>query len=104
MTQFFNKAACFTDIHFGMKNNARQHNIDCENFVTWFIEEAKKRGSETCIFLGDWHHHRATLNTSTLNYSVSNVGFLAETFKNVYMIMGNHDLYYREKREINSMP
>ena len=45
MTQFFKKAACFTDIHFGMKNNARQHNIDCENFVTWFIEEAKKRGS-----------------------------------------------------------
>ena len=50
MTQFFNKAACFTDIHFGMKNNARQHNIDCENFITWFIEQAKERGSETCIF------------------------------------------------------
>ena len=102
--QFFDKVACFTDIHFGNKNNNRTYNNDCEAFVLWFCEEAKKRGAETCIFLGDWHHHRATLNTSTLNYSVSNVGFLAETFKNVYMIMGNHDLYYREKREINSMP
>ena len=102
--QFFDKLACFTDIHFGNKNNNRAYNNDCEAFVLWFCEEAKKRGAETCIFLGDWHHHRATLNTSTLNYSVSNVGFLAETFKNVYMIMGNHDLYYREKREINSMP
>jgi len=100
----FKKAACFTDIHFGNKNNNRMFNDDCEAFVKWFCAEAKERGAETCIFLGDWHHHRATVNTSTLNYSVSNVGFLAETFENVYMIMGNHDLYYREKREIHSMP
>ena len=93
MTQFFNKAACFTDIHFGMKNNARQHNIDCENFVTWFIDEAKKRGSETCIFLGDWHHHRASINVSTLNYTLSNIGFLSKAFTNVFLIMGNHDLF-----------
>ena len=37
----FKKAACFTDIHFGLKNNSRQHNNDCENFVNWFIDEAK---------------------------------------------------------------
>ena len=49
----FKKAACFTDIHFGLKNNSRQHNNDCENFVKWFIKEAKEFGAETCIFLGD---------------------------------------------------
>ena len=103
MTQFFNKAACFTDIHFGMKNNARQHNIDCENFVTWFIDEAKKRGSETCIFLGDWHHQRSSVNVSTLNYSVSNLKRLGEAFEKVYFIVGNHDLFYRDKREISSV-
>mgnify|MGYP005724079407 CR=1 FL=1 len=103
MTQFFNKAACFTDIHFGMKNNARQHNIDCENFVTWFIEEAKKRGSETCIFLGDWHHQRSSVNVSTLNYSISNLKKLGEAFEKVYFIVGNHDLFYRDKREISSV-
>ena len=69
----FKKAACFTDIHFGMKNNARQHNIDCENFVKWFIEQAKERGCETCFFLGDWHHQRSAINISTLNYSISNL-------------------------------
>ena len=94
MAQFFKKAACFTDIHFGMKNNARQHNIDCENFVTWFIDEAKKRGSETCIFLGDWHHQRSSVNVSTLNYSVSNLKRLGEAFEKVYFIVGNHDLFY----------
>jgi DNA repair exonuclease SbcCD nuclease subunit len=102
LDNLFRKAACFTDIHFGNKNNSRQHNIDCEEFVKWFIAEAQERGCETCIFLGDWHHHRASVNVSTLNYSVSNFRMLSEAFENVYLIVGNHDLFYREKREINS--
>ena len=44
MSQFFNKVACFTDIHFGNKNNSRQHNDDCERFIYWFIEKAKEAG------------------------------------------------------------
>ena len=99
---FFNRAACFTDIHFGNKNNNKVHNQDCSEFVDWFIDNSKD--CETCIFLGDWHHHRATVNVSTLNVSVNNVKKLSENFERVYMIMGNHDLYYREKRELNSLP
>ena len=99
---FFNKVACFTDIHFGMKGNSRVHNDDCEAFVHWFIAQAKAHGCETCIFLGDWHHHRASTNVSTMNYTVSNMERLGAAFEKVYVIMGNHDLYYREKREINS--
>jgi len=99
---FFNRAACFTDIHFGNKNNNKVHNQDCSDFVDWFIDNSKD--CETCIFLGDWHHHRATVNVSTLNVSVNNVKKLSENFERVYMIMGNHDLYYREKRELNSLP
>ena len=100
---FFNKVACFTDIHFGMKGNSRIHNDDCESFVNWFIEQAKAHGCETCIFLGDWHHHRSSTNVSTMNYTVSNMERLGKAFEKVYVIMGNHDLFYRDKREINSM-
>ncbi len=100
---FFKKVACFTDIHFGMKGNSRVHNDDCEAFIYWFIEQAKAHGCETCIFLGDWHHHRASTNVSTMNYTVSNMERLGKAFEKVYVIMGNHDLFYREKREINSM-
>jgi|TARA_B100001248_G_scaffold93305_2_gene69285 DNA repair exonuclease SbcCD nuclease subunit len=99
----FKKAACFTDIHFGLKNNSRQHNNDCETFVKWFIDEAKKFGAETCIFLGDWHHHRSSINISTLNYSISNLKRLSENFEKTYFITGNHDLFYRDKREISSV-
>ena len=104
MSQLFKKAACFTDLHFGNKNNSKQFNDDCENFITWFIEQSQERRCETCIFLGDFHHHRSGINVSTLNYSVRNVQRLSEEFENVYMIVGNHDLFYRAKRELNSFP
>ena len=99
----FKKAACFTDIHFGMKSGSRIHNIDCEEFVEWFINEAKEQGCETCIFLGDWHHNRSTTDVSTMNYTVSNLEKLNSSFEKVYFILGNHDLFYKDKREINSI-
>jgi hypothetical protein len=99
----FKKAACFTDIHFGLKSGSRTHNQDCEEFVTWFCENAKKQGCETAIFLGDWHHNRNTTDVSTMNYTVSNLERLSANFEKVYFILGNHDLFYKDKREINSI-
>jgi len=99
----FKKVACFTDIHFGMKNGSRIHNNDCEEFVKWFCEEAKKEGCETCIFLGDWHHNRSSVDISTMNYTVSNIELLSNNFTDVFLIMGNHDEYYKDKREIHSL-
>lgn len=99
----FKTVACFTDIHFGLKHNSKQHNQDCTDFLMWFIEEAKKRNAETCIFLGDYHHHRATINVSTLKYIMDSIRLLSNNFEHVYMITGNHDLFYREKRDVHSL-
>ncbi len=103
MTNLFQKAAVFTDIHFGNKNNSKAHNEDCLEFIDWFIDEAKKKGCETCIFGGDWHHNRASLNISTMKYSLQGLRKLSNAFEKVYFILGNHDLYYRETREVNSI-
>jgi hypothetical protein len=99
----FKKAACFTDIHFGLKSGSRTHNQDCENFVSWFCDTARAQGCETAIFLGDWHHNRSTTDVSTMNYTVSNLEKLSQSFEKVYFILGNHDLFYKDKREINSV-
>ncbi len=99
----FKKAACFTDIHFGLKSGSRTHNQDCENFVSWFCDTARAQGCETAIFLGDWHHNRSTTDVSTMNYTVSNLEKLSQSFEKVYFILGNHDLFYKDKREINSI-
>ena len=99
----FEKAIVFTDIHYGLKQNSHQHLKDCSDFVDWFIEEAKLREAKTCFFLGDWHHHRASINIATMNSSLRDLKKLNDAFEKVYFITGNHDLYYRDKRDLNSI-
>jgi DNA repair exonuclease SbcCD nuclease subunit len=103
MTNLFKKAAVFTDIHFGLKSNSTLHNEDCLAFVKWATEKAKQEGCETCLFLGDWHNHRASINIVTLNYSLQALEHMNDNFEHVYFIPGNHDLYYRDKRDIQSV-
>ena len=103
MTNLFKKAAVFTDIHFGLKSNSQLHNEDCLNFVKWATAKAKSEGCETAMFLGDWHNNRASINIVTLNYSLRALEHLNGNFDKVYFIPGNHDLYYRDKRDIQSV-
>ena len=98
----FKKVACFTDIHFGLKSNSATHLRDCEEFVDWFIETAKKEGAETCIFLGDWSHNRNSLNLITLDTSLRCLEKLGAAFEKFYWFPGNHDLFYKDKRDIHS--
>jgi len=99
---FFKKVACFTDIHFGLKSNSTTHNQDCEDFVDWFIDESKKSNCETGIFLGDWHHNRNSINLITLDTSIRCLEKLGAAFENFYWFPGNHDLFYKDKRNIHS--
>ena len=100
----FRKAAVFADIHYGCKGNSRFFNTDCDRFIDWFTAESRKRGCETCIFLGDWNHSRGSIDVRTLNHSARGMKALAEAFESVYAIQGNHDLYFRERRDVDSIP
>ena len=103
MSNLFKRAAVCTDIHFGLKSNSQTHNEDCLNFIKWFTAKAKEEGCETAFFLGDWHNNRASINIVTLNYSLRALEHLNDNFDRVYFIPGNHDLYYRDKRDVQSV-
>lgn len=98
----FKKVACFTDIHFGLKSNSNTHLKDCEDFVDWFIDQAKSAGCETAIFLGDWSHNRNNLNLFTLDSSLRSLEKLGAAFKQFFWFPGNHDLFYKDKRDVHS--
>ncbi len=98
----FKKAAVFTDIHLGLKGNSKVHNDDCENFINWYIDQAKEHGCETGIFCGDWHHNRNSLNLTTMDATLRCMEKLGTSFEQFFFFDGNHDLYYKDKRDINS--
>jgi hypothetical protein len=98
----FRKVAVCTDIHFGLKSNSLVHNQDCSDFIDWFIATARANGCETGMFLGDWSHQRAAINMQTLQYSLRSLEKLSAAFDRFYFIPGNHDLYYRDRRDIYS--
>ena len=103
MSNLFKKAAVFTDLHLGLKSNSTLHNEDCWAFVQWMVKKAKEEGCETCLFLGDYHNNRASINILTLNYSLKCLEHLNANFERVFFIPGNHDLYYRDKRDVQSV-
>lgn len=101
--KLFDKACLFTDIHFGLRGNSVQHNELCLEFIEWMIEEAKQSGTKTAVFLGDYFHNRAVINISTMNYGLRGLSMLNDYFDDVYMLVGNHDMYYRQKRDVTSV-
>jgi len=103
VSNLFKKVACFTDIHFGLKSNSSTHNQDCEEFVDWYIAKAKEEGCDIGIFMGDWHHNRNSLNITTMDYSLRALEKLGAAFDQFYFFPGNHDLYYKDKRDIHSV-
>jgi Calcineurin-like phosphoesterase len=103
MTKLFRKAAIFTDIHYGAKSNSEQHNTDCLEFMKWAVKKAKQEGCETCLFLGDYHNNRASMNIRTMQYALHGLELLSQNFQQTFFIPGNHDLYYRDKRDIQSV-
>ena len=103
MTNLFKRALLITDIHFGLKSNSITHNEDCLNFIKWATELAREKNCETCFFLGDWNNNRASINVLTLNYSLRALEHLNANFDRLYFIPGNHDLYYRDKRDVQSV-
>ena len=98
----FKKAAVFTDIHLGLKGNSKIHNEDCEEFIDWYIEQAQANGCETGVFCGDWHHNRNSLNLTTMDSTIRCMEKLGKSFEKFYFFDGNHDLYYKDKRDVNS--
>jgi hypothetical protein len=85
-----------------LKSNSKLHNDDCEEFVDWYIAQAKEHGCETGLFCGDWHHNRNSVNITTMDASIRCLEKLGKAFDKFYFFPGNHDLYYKDSRDIQS--
>lgn len=99
------KIALVTDLHFG----ARSENIHFDNFfkkyyTEIFFPDLIKRKIKEVIILGDVFDRRKYVNLNIL-YNCKKYFFdkLEEYSFNVTVLVGNHDVYYKNTNEINSL-
>lgn len=97
------KFGLFTDIHFGARQNSTLHNQDNLDYIDWFILQVKKHGCNRIGFLGDWFENRNAINIETLDYSYKALKKLDALGMPIYFIVGNHDLYRRNTRDVHSV-
>jgi DNA repair exonuclease SbcCD nuclease subunit len=97
------KIALITDQHFGARNDSLHFLDFYEKFYNLFFLEIDDRGIETVVILGDTFDRRKYVNFYTLQRSKK---MFFERLKTrgikVYMLVGNHDTYYKNTNEVNS--
>lgn len=98
------KIALITDTHAGCRNDSTVFN---NYFLTFykdvFFPYLDKNGIDTIIHLGDVFDRRKYVNFSTLNSWRRNVFEPINEKYKTFVIQGNHDIYYKDTNEVNSL-
>jgi hypothetical protein len=99
----FEKAAIFSDLHFGEHQDSEEHNRDCLDYLEWFRNETIENKCDTVIFMGDWFHNRIRTENRTAWFSRQGIEILEDMDVPVWFIVGNHETYLKESRDIHSL-
>ena len=99
------KIALITDTHWGARSDCSHFHDYFEDFYTkQFFPELEKRNIDTIIHLGDIVDRRKYINYVTLR-KMKDI-FIDVCDKkdiNLHVIVGNHDVPFKNTNEVNSM-
>ena len=96
-----NKVACISDIHLGVHQNAHTWHEIALDFARWLDQELKLRDIKDIIIAGDIFHNRHEIGVNTIHCARKFFDILSNY--NIVTITGNHDCYYKDKSDINSI-
>ena len=92
-----------TDTHLGRKNSSPIDLKITKDFFDWTIKIGREKNIEYFLHLGDWHHNRRSISIPALYESYEIFNKLKNNFEESYIILGNHDLYYKNIDIPNSL-
>lgn len=97
------KIALIADTHFGNRKNS---DIFLDSSFNFFKNEFKpyleKNGISTICFLGDLYDNQHQINVKVKNVVYNLFNDVLSDFK-IYLLVGNHDRYYKDDIKINSL-
>tara|TARA_B110000211_G_scaffold63271_1_gene72448 strand:- start:4832 stop:5896 length:1065 start_codon:yes stop_codon:yes gene_type:complete len=95
------RVAIISDLHLGVHANSLEWHKNAIEWANWFKAECLSNNIVDIIFCGDWHHNRSEISVSTLQVSADILDILSDF--NLIMIIGNHDIYYKYRTDVNSL-
>jgi len=93
--------AILADTHFGVHQNSEMWHQISLNFAENFKRDLIKKGINDIIFLGDIFHNRNEISVNTIHV-VNEIFKMWKEF-NIIIIPGNHDTYYKDRADVNSL-
>ena len=91
----------FSDPHYGVHRNSETWHKIALNHAKWTAEQFKARSIKDIIIPGDIFHDRNDIAVNTL-HNVTDIFDCLRDF-NIIIIVGNHDAFYKDKSDINSV-
>lgn len=97
------KSLIFSDLHLHRHRDNNNRLQNCLDVLEWIFQTAKKEGCKQIFFLGDLYHERSKIDV--LNYLKTFETFMkySEEDFQIYLLIGNHDMYHKEKWDVNSV-
>lgn len=97
------KVLLFSDLHIGLNEN-REVWKDLPILVFNHIHDVVlKQDIKEIFFLGDFFHSRREINSKSINTGIKGIETLNSLNIPVHLICGNHDSYFKNTLEINSL-
>lgn len=88
------------DLHLGNNLDSAVYHDIALNYAKWIKDQCTQNGIYDLLFLGDIFHNREEIGTNTLHTAYEFFTILSNF--NIIIILGNHDLYYKDKTDITS--
>jgi DNA repair exonuclease SbcCD nuclease subunit len=93
----------FTDLHAHPHKKSEQRLNDCLETLKWVFETAKKNNIKNILFGGDFFHDRNKIDLLTCHQTFSLMKNYLDGSINLYLVLGNHDLWYYEKTSVSAV-
>jgi len=97
------KKIIVTDTHLGMKHGSDDYHNITLNLFKEICEIAESFNIKEFIHAGDFFDVRRSVSLKTIPVAYNIMDMLRETFSDIYLIVGNHDTYYKNSLQPTSL-
>jgi DNA repair exonuclease SbcCD nuclease subunit len=99
-----NNVLIFSDLHIHPHKRKDERLEDCLKVLDWVFDVAEENKITNILFGGDLFHDRQKIEVYTYQRAFETLQKRLNTGKfNLYLLLGNHDLWYNEKTSVSSV-